>query len=385
MPRSIDSRAVHGLRSETEPEGAVVPPIFQSAMYEFAGAGPDESLRYIRYGNTPNQERLGTHLADLAGTEDGLVTASGMAAISCALLGILSEGDHLIAQRELYGGTRDLLLDGLPSLGVDVDLVDGTDASAWHAALRPTTRAVYLESLSNPLLSVADLEGAVRFAEERGLVSIVDNTFPTPIQLRPAELGFDLVVHSATKYLNGHSDIVAGAILGRADLVAAARKRLGQHGAALDPHACFLLARGLRTLPLRVRRQAATAERLARVLADHPAVAAVHYPGLPGHPHHERARALFDGFGGMLSFEPAGGATAARALLEALEIPIVAPSLGGLESLVTRPATTSHASMSREEREAAGIGDGLVRLSVGVESGDDLEEDLLEALATASR
>lgn len=383
MAHSIDSRAVHGLRPEGQPEGAVVPPIFQTAMYEFAEAGEGAPLRYVRYGNTPDQRRVAAHLADLAGTEAGLVTASGMAAVSCALLSVLSAGDHLIAQRELYGGTRDLLVEGLSGLGVEVDLVDGTDAASWREALRPSTRAVYLETVSNPLLAVADLAGAVRFCREHGLVSIVDNTFLTPVQCRPAERGFDLVVHSATKYLNGHSDLVAGAVVGRADLVEGARRRLQQHGAALDPHACFLLSRGLRTLALRVRRQAASALRLARVLEDHPAVERVHYPGLPGHPGHGRAAEAFDGFGGMLSFEPSGGAGAARRVLDALTLPVVAPSLGSVESLVTRPAATSHASMPREEREAAGITDGLIRLSVGIESPDDLEADLLDALQAA--
>ena len=385
MPRSIDSRAVHGLRSEAEPEGAVVPPIFQTAMYEFGSTDGDGALRYIRYGNTPQQRRLGAHLADLGGAEDGLVTASGMAAVSCALLSVLSEGDHLLAQRELYGGTRQLLSDALPAMGVEVDLVDGTDASGWEASLRPSTRAVYVESLSNPLLAVADLEGTVAFCREHDLVSIVDNTFLTPVQFRPAERGFDLVVHSATKYLNGHSDIVAGAVLGRADLVAGAGRRLRQLGSPLDPHACFLLARGLRTLPLRVRRQAASAERLARALAEHPAVEAVHYPGLPDHPGHRRAREHFDGFGAMLSFVPAGGPEVARRLLASLSLPIVAPSLGGVESLVTRPAETSHASVPREERAAVGIVDELVRLSVGVEDVEELEGDLLEALTAATR
>ncbi len=383
MTRSIDSRVVHGLRSDAEPEGAVVPPIFQTAMFEFSEAGDGDPLRYIRYGNTPDQRRVAAHLADLAGAEDGLVVASGMAAVSCALLSVLSAGDHLLAQRELYGGTRDLLLEGLPELGVEVDLVDGSDADGWAEALRPSTRAVYLESVSNPLLAVADLEGAVRFCREHGLVSIVDNTFLTPIQCRPAELGFDLVVHSATKYLNGHSDIVAGALLGACDRVAAARRRLQQHGAALDPHACFLLGRGLRTLALRVRRQAASALRLARTLADHPAVERVHHPGLPDHPGHRRASELFDGFGGMLSFEPVGGVEASRRVLDALTLPLVAPSLGGVETLVSRPAATSHASMPREERVAAGITDGLIRLSVGIEAAVDLEADLLRALDSA--
>lgn len=385
MPRSLETRLVHGGRPQPSPEGAVVPPIFQTAMYEFGEDGGDRPLRYIRYGNTPDQHRVAALLASLEGAEDGLVTGSGMAAISCALLGVLSAGDHLLAQGALYGGTRDLLTDALPALGVEVTLVDGGDPGAWREALRPDTRALYLETLSNPLLRVPDLEAAVAFAREHELVSIVDNTFATPIGYRPPEAGFDLSVHSATKYLNGHSDLVAGAVLGRAELVESARHRLHQLGGALDPHACFLLARGVQTLAVRVERQATTALRLARALEGRPAVERVHHPGLASHPDHDRAARLLDGFGGMLAFEPAGGPEAARAVLGALEIPLVAPSLGGVESLVTRPAATSHAKVPREEREAAGVTDALIRMSVGIEDPDELEEDLLRALADGAR
>lgn len=385
MREDLETRLVHGERDGPTPEGAVVPPIYQTAMYRTDHDG-DEPLRYVRYGNTPDQREIGRLLAELEGADEGLVTASGMAAISTGLLGVLSAGDHLLAQEALYGGTRDLLDDTLPSMGVEVELVDGGDPSSWEAAVRPETRALYLETISNPLLRVPALDAAPAFCREHGLVSVVDNTFATPVNYRAGEAGFDLVVHSATKYLNGHSDLVAGALVGRSDVMAGARRRLLQLGGALDPHACFLLRRGLRTLALRVERQNDTSLRLARALEAHPAVERVHHPGLEGHPDHERAdRLLEEGTGGMLAFEPAGGEPVARRVLEELEIPVVAPSLGGVESLVTRPAATSHASMAPEEREAAGITDGLVRLSVGIEPAARLEADLLEALARATR
>lgn len=378
---SLDTRLIHAGEPDPRVDGAVAMPIFQTAMYEHREAG--EELRYIRYGNAPNHRALERLVRDLEGTEAALVAGSGMAAISTALLGVLSAGDRLLAQEGLYGGTRKLFTDGLPEMGVEVDFVDGGDPGSWEAALTPETRAVYVESISNPLVEVPDLEGAVRFAREHDLVSLVDNTFATPVNFRPAELGFDLVLHSATKYLNGHSDLVAGVVTGREEPVARARGKLGQLGGALDPHACFLLHRGLKTLALRVARQNDTALRLARALEAHPGVDRVHYPGLEGHPGHARAAALFDGFGGMLSFEPSGGVEAARRVVDALSIPVKAPSLGGVESLVTRPAASSHVSVPREEREAMGITDGLIRVSVGIEGADDLVADFEAALASA--
>ncbi len=386
MREDLEELLVHGGREGPTPEGAVVPPIFASSTYRTRG--PDEEgepVRYVRYGNTPDQRGLARLLAELEGAERGLVTASGMAAISTGLLGVLSSGDHLLAQEALYGGTRDLLVDALPAFGVDVDLVDGGDPASWEAAVRPETRALYLETISNPLLRVPALDAAPAFCREHGLVSVVDNTFATPVNYRAGEAGFDLVVHSATKYLNGHSDLAAGVVAGRPDLMEAARRRLLQLGGTLDPHACFLLRRGLKTLALRVERQNATSLRLAGALAGHPAVERVHHPGLERHPDHARADRLLEGFGGMLAFEPTGGVEVARRVLEEAEIPATAPSLGGVESLVTRPAATSHASMPREEREAAGITEGLIRMSVGVEPADRLEADLTEALARATR
>lgn len=386
MDGELESLLVHGAGDAAPPEGAVVEPIYQTAMYRTRGVGSaDEPVRYVRYGNTPDQERIGRLLARLEGAEAGLVAGSGMAAVALALLGTLSEGDHLLAQRALYGGTRELLVEGLPDFGIEVETVAGDDPSAWEEALRPETRALYLETISNPLLRVPALGAAPGFCREHGLAAVLDNTFASPVNYRAADAGFDLVVHSATKYLNGHSDLVAGVVAGRADLVEGARRRLRQLGAPLDPHACFLLRRGLKTLAVRVERQNRTALRLARALADHPGVERVHHPGLESHPDHRRARERLEGYGGMLAFEPAGGVEVARRALEELEIPLTAPSLGGVESLVTRPAATSHASVPREEREAVGITEGLVRMSVGIEDPEALEADLTGALARAGR
>lgn len=310
-----------------------------------------------------------------------LVTASGMAAISSSLLTVLRAGDHLLAQNCLYGGTQAFVTHDFAKLGLSYDLIDAEQPDSWRTLLKPATRAIYVEALTNPLVQVADLEAVVRFARAHGLTSIIDSTFATPVNFRPLELGFDLVVHSATKYLNGHADIVAGVVLGSADLIEQITHRMNHLGGALDPHAAWLLHRGLKTLALRVRCQNENASRLAHFLEHHRAVARVHYPGLESHSGHARASRLFSGFGGMLSFEPKGGTVAADAFLSKLAIPLIAPSLGGTESLAIRPAVTSHAGMSREERERAGIVDHLIRISVGIEGIDDLIADFDQALS----
>ena len=264
------------------------------------------------------------------------------------------------------------------------DFIDPARPATWTAKLKPTTRAVYVETISNPLMQVPDLEAVAAFARGHGLVSLIDNTFATPVNFRPPERGFDLSIHSATKYLNGHSDIVGGAVIGRSDWIRRILLALDSLGGSMDPHACFLLQRGMKTLALRVARQNETALRLARLLESHPAIAGVNYPGLPGHPAYERAARLFDGFGGMMSFELRGGEEAAKAFMKRVTLPIIAPSLGGVESLMTRPAATSHSDLSPEDRRRIGISDGLVRFSVGIESADDLADDLSRALAGLS-
>ena len=379
----IDTKLVHAGDPLPRVGGAVVHPIFQSATFETAeGAGYDD-VRYIRVNNTPSQLILGRKLAALEGAEAAIVAASGMAAITASILSVAGAGERILFSSYLYGGTRSFVDKELPRLGIGVDFIDPEAPGDWALAVGPDTRAIYVETISNPTMRIPDLEAVVSLGREHGLVTLIDNTFASPVNFRPPEIGFDISIHSATKYLNGHSDIVAGAVIGRAGQVEGIRKRLNLLGGTLDPHACFLLGRGMATLGLRVRQQNDSALALARLLADHEKVSRVNYPGLPGHPGHERARNLFDGFGGMLSFELEGGHEAADRFIKALELPISAPSLGGVHSLVTRPATTSHVGMSRDERLAVGVSDGLVRLSVGIESTDDLAADLEQALRTA--
>ena len=378
--RSVETDLVHAGESRPRVGGAVVMPVFQSAMFESAGESSYHDITYIRLNNTPNHAVLSRKLATLERGEAAVVTASGMAAISAALLTVLGEGGHLLAQSCLYGGTHDFLTGDFGAMGLSFDSIDGDDPESWTAKLRPNTRAIYVETMTNPRLDVADLLAVSRFAREHGLVSLIDNTFASPINFRPLEHGFDLSLHSATKYLNGHSDIVAGVVVGREALVRRITHKLNHLGGSLDPHACFLLHRGVKTLALRVRHQNDSALRVARFLDDHDAVAVTNYPGLTTHPQHERARALFDGFSGMLSFELAGGVEAADRFLERVTLPYVAPSLGGVETLVTRPALTSHAGLTPSEREAAGIADGLVRVSIGIEATDDLIADFDQAL-----
>ncbi len=377
--KRIETRAVHAGEPSPRIEGAVSLPVFQSSTFEYSGERSYHDIRYIRLNNTPNHLALHKKLADLESGEAALVTASGMAAIATTLLTVLSHGDRLLAQRGLYGGTHHFVTEDLKDYGISYDWLDDSP-DRWESALGPATRAIYVETISNPLMRVPDLEAVARFARRHGLVSIIDNTFASPINFRPLEIGFDLSLHSATKYLNGHTDIVAGAVVGSARLIERVTAKLNHFGGTLDPHACFLLHRGVKTLALRVRHQNQAALEIARFLSGHPAVARVNYPGLPGHPDHPRAVRWLSGCGGMLSFEIKGDVAAAERFLKALTIPIVAPSLGGVESLATRPATTSHVGIPREERLKMGISDALIRLSVGIEAVEDLVEDLGRAL-----
>lgn len=376
----IQTKLIHAGEIRPGVMGAVSLPVFQTAMYEYEPTVEYHDIKYIRLNNTPNHAVLHRKLAALENAESALVAASGMAAITTALLAVLSTGDHLLAQDNLYGGTHDFLTGTLGDFGIGHGFFDPERPETWEAGLKPRTKAVYVETISNPLMKVPDLEAVAAFAREHGLVSIVDNTFATPLNFRPAELGFDLSLHSCTKYLNGHSDIVGGAVIGRKDLVKKVLHKLDLLGGSMDPHACFLLHRGLKTLALRVAHQNASALALARFLEAHTSVARVNYPGLEGHPGHGRAARLFDGFGGMLSFELEGGVEAAERFFGRVRIPIVAPSLGGIETLITRPATTSHLGMDPEERRRVGIGDGLIRLSVGIEATEDLIVDFERAL-----
>lgn len=376
----METKVVHSGEPVPRMQGAVVLPIFQTAMFEYGGETNYHDVRYMRLTNCPNHLSLQQKLAQLENAESAVVTASGMAAITTSLMTVLKAGDHLLAQENLYGGTHDFVSRDFPGLGLQCDFIDASDPRSWESRLKPNTRAIYVESISNPLMRVPDLKAVVAFAKSHNLVSMIDNTFTSPVNFRPIEIGFDLSLHSCTKYLNGHSDLVAGAAVGKADLVTQVKHKLDHLGGSLDAHTAFLLQRGIKTLVLRVTQQNASALKIAHFLEKHPCVERVNYPGLEHHAQHRIARELFAGFGGMLSFELKGGVTAADRFMGAVTLPLLAPSLGGVESLLTRPAQTSHAGMDPDLRRRMGIADGLIRMSVGIEAVEDILEDLQSAL-----
>ncbi len=365
-----------GTRVDAE-TGGVCTPVFPSTAHLFPN--PENENRYPRYFNTPNPQVVARKVAALEGAVSGLVLGSGMAAISSCLFAHLGPGDHAVFQADLYGGTR-MLVEELRQRGTAITFA--RDAAEFAAGLRPQTRVLYVESPSNPLLRVVDLEAVGRLGREHGILTVADNTFATPINQNPLQLGVDVVIHSATKYLNGHSDVTAGGVVGSAAAVDRTRHCAIRHGGAPDAHACYLLERGMKTLALRMARHNATAGHLAEYLRGHGAVAAVHYPGLPSHPDHVVAAKQMRGFGGMLSFE-LRAPERAEAVLAAFRVVSPALSLGGVESLACIPSRTSHKDVSAEERRRAGIGDGLIRLSVGLEDREDLVGDLESALAAA--
>ena len=377
--KTIETNVVHAGAPRERFADAVVHPVFQTANYLMGSEDTYHAVRYIRLNNSPNHQLLHRRLAALESAQAALVTGSGMAAITSTLLSFVKAGEHVLAHRALYGGTQNFLDEDAPALQIAHTSIDMTDPSGWEAALRPTTRLIYVESISNPLMEVGDLHAVVDFARRHDLVSVIDNTFATPVNFRPLEIGFDLVVHSATKYLNGHSDIVAGVVLGSPERVERIVHKLNHLGGALDPHACFLLERGMKTLALRVQRQNENALRLARFLAGRREVRRVNYPGLETDPGHARAAQLFTGFGGMLSFYADSAARAERCL-ERLRIPLHAVSLGGTESLVVRPARSSHLGLPPADRARLGLTDDLIRVSVGIESVEELIEDFGAAL-----
>ena len=374
----LDTRLVHAGEEQARVGGALVAPIFQASVWSVEETGY-EGLKYPRYNNLPNQTAVAAKLAILEGAETAEVASSGMAAISASLLAVLAKGDHLLVLDCLYGGTHTLITKRFPTLGIAHDLIAGDDPASWAAKLRPETKAIYVETISNPLTGVPELDAVVAFAREHGLVCLVDNTFATPIDFRPAERGFDLSLHSCTKYLNGHSDLIAGAVIGSREMVDKVRdhqapRRLPRPARRVPPATRHEDARAARA------RQGENALALARHLEAHPAVVRVRHPGLPSHPDHERATRLLNGYGAMLAFEVAGGGEAADRFFSRVRLATHAPSLGGLETLVVSPARSSHVGLKPEEREALGITDALVRVSVGIESLPDLIADFDQAL-----
>lgn len=377
--RSIATTVVHSGAAHAGVNQPVVTPIVQSANYaqEF---GVSEPLLYTRYANTPNAQLVQRRIADLEGADDALVLASGMGATTCALLALLRPGDHVIASASIYGGTYRLLTEEFAVLGIGVTLVDPFDSRIWRQAMLRETRAIFVETPINPTCRVLDLRPMATLAAGAGIALVVDSTLASPVNYRPLEHGADVVIHSATKYLNGHHDILCGAVAGAAPYIEEVRQKMMVWGQVPDPFACWLLERGLKTLYVRMKRHNETAQRIAEWCSTRSEIRTVHYAGLPSHPDHEIAKQTMDGFGGMLAIELVGGGDAATRFLPALRLFTHAASLGGCDSLAIEPRYSSHSRMTRAQRETAGIPDGLVRLSIGLEDPDDLIADLEQAL-----
>jgi|TARA_Y100000590_G_scaffold61757_1_gene65964 cystathionine beta-lyase/cystathionine gamma-synthase len=377
---SFDTKVIHAGEPDPKIEGAANVPIFQSSTFEYSGQKNYDDLKYIRLNNTPNHIVLHDKLAILEGADRALVTSSGMSAITTSLLTFLKSGDHLLAHKTLYGGTADYVKHDLPQYGIEFDFINAMDPTEWGSKLKSNTKVIYVETITNPLIEVAPLEKVVAFAKENGLISMVDNTLASPALFCPIQLGFDISLHSATKYLNGHTDIVAGAIIGNDLHMEKINSKLNHLGGCLDPNACFLLQRGMKTLSLRIKKQCSNAMKIATFLNDHEMVSHVNYPGLESDPSHKKAKELLCGFGGMLSFTIKGGIEEADNVMNKLKIPMCTASMGGVESLVTRPVQTSHSLLSDDELLESGIDKSLIRLAVGIESASDLINDLNQAL-----
>ena len=385
--KSIETRLIHADR-ELNSTSAVAPPIFQTATFR-GDSAQDFAQRagearhpefYTRYGN-PTLHQAENVLASLEGAEAALVTASGMGAVSATVLAIVSHGDHIVAQENHYGGTLNLLKTLLPKFGVEVTHVDQRDVSAFERALRPNTKLILVETPSNPVMMLTDLRAVASLAKARGVTTLIDNTFATPINQKSLELGIDLSFHSATKYFGGHSDLIAGAVLGSADWITKIWNTHVILGAALGPFDAWLMLRGLRTLSLRIRQHNENSLALAEFLEAHKSVKVVHHPGLKSHPQHDLAKRQMSGCGGMLSFELNGGFEAADRCLSRLRLASRAASLGGVETLAVHPASNFLHYMSFEEAARIGIAPGMLRVSVGLEGKDDLIADFDQALS----
>jgi cystathionine beta-lyase/cystathionine gamma-synthase len=386
-----ETEAVRGGADLHKKNGPLATPIYQTSTFEVTDSeqqvrATSTDMFYTRYGNPTNTvaEKV---IAELEGTDAAQLFSSGMNAITTSILALLKSGDHVVAQRDIYGGATKFFSQWLPKLGVETTFVDTTEYDEHARAIRPNTRLLYLESPTNPTLRVVDLRKVTALAKQHNLITFIDSTFATPINQRPADFGIDLVMHSGTKYFAGHSDLICGIVAGRQDLIETIHSTRTTLGGNMDPHAAWLLLRGIKTLAVRVQRQNDNALRVAQFLAQHPKVRRVHYPFLEGHPQRALAMEQMHGGGGVLSFEVDGTAEDARRFSEALHLFSLAPSLGGVDSLVTIPVLTSHGMISAEQRAKMGVTDQLVRLSVGIENAGDLIADLEQALTvvTATR
>lgn len=389
-PRGFSTTAVHGGEPRPKPGHSLATPIIQTATYTFTNTqelkdyfeGRIDRVEYGRYGN-PTQRIAEQKLTALEGSEDCLLFSSGMAAVTATLFAMLSRGTHVVVTDDSYRRTRQFLNQTLHRYGIEVSTVPAGDYDALEDAIRPTTRALVSESPSNPYNRILDLERFAGIGRRHRVKTIVDATFATPYNVRPVEYGVDVVIHSATKYLGGHNDILVGAVMGTRDVVDGVRRLQAITGAIVDPFAAYLLVRGLKTFALRIERQNASAQAIAEFLEAHPRVRAVHYAGLASHPEHEVAKRQMRGFGGVVSFEVDGDLDAASRVVDACEIPYIAASLGGAESLIEQPAVMSFYELTTEERLEIGIKDNLIRYAVGIEDTDDLIADLAQALDRA--
>jgi cystathionine beta-lyase/cystathionine gamma-synthase len=371
--------AIHGV-PRRRPEWAPVAPAIQQSSTFVSPVGSEENILYSRYGNNPNQLEVARKYALLEGAEDAIFLASGMGATALAHLAVLRPGDHLISSSWIYGGTQQLFDQELSRFGIDITYVAPDQPRLWRKSVRKATRALFVETPTNPLMRVVDMGPVAHVAREFGLALLVDATFASPINFRPLEHGADVAITSATKYLNGHSDVIAGAVAGSASLVEEVTRLMRLWGPAIDPHAAWLVDRGMRTLALRMARHNANGMAVAEWAAQHPGIAKVHYPGLPSHPDHKHARTALDGFGGMVGLELAGGPRAVERMLKRVKLVTHAPSLAGVETLVSEPRLTSHKGLTPEARAALGFPDGFLRLSCGIEDAADIIGDLQDAL-----
>jgi cystathionine beta-lyase/cystathionine gamma-synthase len=383
-----DTEAVRGGTDLGKKNGPLATPIYQTSTFEVTDneqqlrATPTDMF-YTRYGN-PTNTVAESAIAELEGADAALVFGAGMNAITTSIMALLKSGDHIVAQRDIYGGTIKFFSQWLPKFGVDVTFVDTVDYDQHEKAIRPNTRLLYLESPTNPTLRVVDLRKTEAIGKKHKLITMIDSTFATPINQRPIEFGIDLVMHSGTKYFAGHSDLICGIMAGRGDLIEQIHHSRTVLGGNMDPHAAWLLLRGIKTIAVRVERQNQNAMRVAQFLAKHSKVKTVNYPFLESHPQHRIATEQMRGGGGMLSFEVEGTGQDACRVSEALRLFTLAPSLGGVDSLVSIPVLTSHAMISADQREKMGVSEQLIRISVGIENVEDLIADLDQALSVIS-
>jgi cystathionine beta-lyase/cystathionine gamma-synthase len=380
-PPGQSTVAVHGGAEHRNAGSPVSAPLLQSVNYvqEFGPEG-GANIMYTRYGNTPNEEVVQKRIAMLEGAEAALVLSSGMGATACALLALLRPGDHLLSSSWIYGGTRKLFTEEFVSMGIEVSFANPDERRVWRNTIRQNTRVIFVESPVNPTCRVIDIPQIAILAKQRGVSLVVDSTLASPINTRPLSYGADVVIHSATKYLNGHHDILCGVVAGTSSYIEEVRRKMIVWGQAPDPFACWLLERGLKTLDVRVQRCNENAMRVAEWCAGRNEISKVHYAGLPDHPDHVLAKKLLDGFGGLMSIELSGGADAADKFVRRLRMIAHASSLGGVDTLAIEPRFSSHAHMTSEERAAIGIPDGFLRLSIGIENADDIIADIAQAL-----